>query len=291
MAQNTFDLFQVLIAVAEARNFREAAERLGISQPAVTLKLRQLEETQPLPLFSLEGKRKVLTKFGRTLYELAKTGSQELERSIEDLHRAYSREENLTIRMGGRNEVLEYIAPRLEFTGRIEFHGTSSKEAVELVRRHEIDLAVSYIRPDSAELIAKHLFRSSVSLIVNKRHLGKRALSPELARDIRFLHETPCVFYTREGHLIREWAKRVRADFEKFNVKYVTEDWRTIQYLVEQGAGYAIVPAYVTVTSPEVQRLELRGQDLDELDFYAIYESSLKKISAFKTLLSFNAFK
>ena len=83
MSQVSFDLFKVLIAVAESKNFREAAEKLQISQPAVTFKLRELESTQPLPLFSLEGKRKVLTHFRRSLYELAKKGTSDFERQID----------------------------------------------------------------------------------------------------------------------------------------------------------------------------------------------------------------
>jgi DNA-binding transcriptional LysR family regulator len=290
MEKNTFDLFRVLIAVAEARNFREAAERLQISQPAVSLKLRQLEETQPLPLFSLEGKRKVLTRYGRSLYELAKSGSLELERSVENLHRVYSSARNLTVRLGGRNEVLEYVAPRLDFEGKIECIGVSSREAVEKLRRHEIDIALTYLRPDSTEFIAKRLFQSKVHFTVNKKHLGKRALDRDTVRDHDFLRQTPCIFYTRDGHLIREWADHSGLDLAALNVKFVAEDWRTIQYLVEQGAGFAILPSYVIVSSPHVHQLELHGQDLGALDFYAIYESSLKKIDAFKELLSFANF-
>src|ERR1035437_8708339 len=99
MKHAPFELLRVLIAVGESRNFREAAEKLQISQPAVSLKLKELEAHQPLPIFSLEGKRKVLTHYGRSLYELAKSGAVGLEREIEGLHRVYSSEELLTIRI------------------------------------------------------------------------------------------------------------------------------------------------------------------------------------------------
>ena len=66
------ELWNVLIAVSESRNFRAAAEKLRISQPAVSFKLKELERHLPLPLFQLEGRRKVLTHFGRALSEVAK---------------------------------------------------------------------------------------------------------------------------------------------------------------------------------------------------------------------------
>src|ERR1700750_444160 len=102
MKTPSFDLLKVLITVAESRNFREAAETLQISQPGVSLKLKDLEAGQPLPIFTLEVKRKVLTHYGRALYELAKEGATTLERRIENLHRVYASPDLLTARIGGR---------------------------------------------------------------------------------------------------------------------------------------------------------------------------------------------
>ena len=85
MNNTHFELYRVLQAVAESRSFREAAEKLGISQPAVSFKIKELESLQPLPLFRLEGKRKVLTHFGRALCSVAKEETFSFEREIENL--------------------------------------------------------------------------------------------------------------------------------------------------------------------------------------------------------------
>jgi DNA-binding transcriptional LysR family regulator len=84
-----------------------------------------------------------------------------------------------------------------------------------------------------------------------------------------------------------EWCRYVGLELNALKVKYVTEDWRTVQHLVEQGLGFAIVPFYVQNFSPQVQRAEVPAGALRGLDFYAIYESGLKKIPAFKELLTF----
>src|SRR4051812_37403661 len=102
MGTRQFDLLSVLIAAAESPNLRSAADRLGISQPAVTAKLKEIENGQPQPVFSLQGKRKVPTLFGRALYEVAKRETEHFAMSIEGVHRLYGDPKNLTIRLGGR---------------------------------------------------------------------------------------------------------------------------------------------------------------------------------------------
>ena len=67
------ELLELLVAVAESRNLVEAAARVGLSQPAVSMKLKTLETQLPLPAFARHGKRKVLTHYGSELYLAART--------------------------------------------------------------------------------------------------------------------------------------------------------------------------------------------------------------------------
>ncbi len=288
MKTPAFDLLRVLITVAESRNFQEAADTLQISQPGVSLKLKELELLQPLPLFSYEGRRKVLTHYGRSLYELAKDGATTLERRIENLHRVYSSADLLTVRIGGRNEVLEHISPYLDFEGKIEYVGVSSKEAIDRLLRHEVDIAITYIKPDSTELQAKRLFGSKTHFCVHEKFLNGKKLSLNLMENQEFLLKTPCISYLRDGHLISDWVRHAKLNFTDLNVKHVAEDWRTIKHLVEQGAGYAILPTYINLNGPQVHCLEVPEKILSRLDFFAIFESGLKKIEAFRKLLSFS---
>jgi DNA-binding transcriptional LysR family regulator len=280
------ELLAVLIAAAESRNFREAAAKLKISQPAVSLKLRELERLQPVPLFQLEGKRKVLTHFGRALYQLAKRDLAVLGQNIEALHRLYGNPTELSVRIGGRFDLLEYLAPYLEFAGRVEFLALSSRKAVEKLLSHEIDIAVSYQKPDSTEIIARPLLVSKPLLALHNRWLKGKRLTIALARDPKFLKETPSILYNADGHLLKEWVEAAGLSMEELHPAFVAEDWRTIQALVERGIGYAIVPSYVHA-SPEVQRVPVEGKGLEDYIFYALFEKGLKKIPAFQQLLAF----
>lgn len=281
-----FDNLRVLIAVAESRNFRQAAERLGLSQPAVSLKLQRLEREQSLPLFYLEGKRKVLTHYGRSLYEVAKKSSDHMERALEALNRNYAKSENLSLRLGGRIQVLEYVAPKLSFAGCLELHNCTSAKAVEKLKTHEVDVAVSYRLPDSAELQAKKLFSSRLYFSVHKKFLKDKSISRDLSVSDEFLERTPCVSYGHDAHIIKQWAKNSNVDFSKIRVKYITDDWRTVRALIEEGLGFGFLPIYCQSENKNIKNIEAPA--IERLDFYMIFEKNLKKIEAFKSVLAFD---
>lgn len=64
---------KTFITVAETMNFTRAAERLGITQPAVSQHIRYIEEEYGVTLFRYEGKKLFLTAGGEFLLNAAIT--------------------------------------------------------------------------------------------------------------------------------------------------------------------------------------------------------------------------
>jgi LysR family transcriptional regulator, low CO2-responsive transcriptional regulator len=279
-------LLEILIAAAETKNFYEAARRMGISQAAVSLKLKELEGTAPLPIFLLQGKRKILTRYGRELYETAKTKLRGLDRGIEDLQRRYMTEEKLVLRVGCRSEIFEEVAAsRLMFGGRVEFHPLSSHQALLALKERRIDVAISYEKPDSAEILAKKLLVSGAHLIVDRRYLFGQALNLRLASDREFLTRTPSLIYREDGHLLNDWLQAFDLEVRDLSVRLVAESWRTIQRLVDLGHGYAIVPDYVRPQSESVETLKLDSALFASFTYFALYHRDLRQVGVFRRLL------
>src|ERR1051325_8802860 len=59
------------VAVVEKKSFSQAAERLGVTQPAVSLQIRALESSLGVQLLDRSGRRVEPTEAGRRLYRNA----------------------------------------------------------------------------------------------------------------------------------------------------------------------------------------------------------------------------
>lgn len=66
------DSLRTLITVVEVGGFAKAGELLGLSQPAVSLQIKRLEELLGNKLFKKQGQRQVLNQHGEILLPLAK---------------------------------------------------------------------------------------------------------------------------------------------------------------------------------------------------------------------------
>jgi DNA-binding transcriptional LysR family regulator len=78
MLHLTLRQLQVFESVATSLNFSMAAKKLFLSQPAVSMQIRQLEESLGLPLFEQLGKKIYLTDAGRELFHYSRNITQQL---------------------------------------------------------------------------------------------------------------------------------------------------------------------------------------------------------------------
>ncbi len=103
------DRLQCFIEAAEARSFSRAAERMQITQPAVSRHIRELEETVGTSLFHRTGRNVTLTEAGHGFLALAKKVVAAVE-TMESEAGALSEGLSGVLRLGG-STVWEYILP------------------------------------------------------------------------------------------------------------------------------------------------------------------------------------
>ena len=78
MLHLTLRQLQVFESAAGKLNFSLAAKQLYLSQPAVSMQIKQLEENIGLPLFEQMGKKIFLTEAGRELFQYSRNITQQL---------------------------------------------------------------------------------------------------------------------------------------------------------------------------------------------------------------------
>jgi DNA-binding transcriptional LysR family regulator len=82
MDLNTLDGMVVFVAVAEAKNFRIAGERLGVSASAVSQALRKLEDRIGVPLVQRTTRSVSLSEAGERLYATVRPALADVEEAV-----------------------------------------------------------------------------------------------------------------------------------------------------------------------------------------------------------------
>lgn len=164
---------QVFVTAARELNFTRAAERLCISQPAVSRHIRELESRYNVQLFVRCGGNLALTPAGATLLRAAERLQEEYRRLEYEMGLCVGSTEGV-LRLGASTTVSQYLLPPIlaRFTARFPgvrvslFSGNSHEVEcaleeqrldlgmVESVRRRQ-GLHYSLFAPDELVLIAR----------------------------------------------------------------------------------------------------------------------------------------
>ena len=143
----TFRQLQIFCAVTRHLSFVRASEELHLSQPAVSMQIKQFEEAVGLPLLDRFGKRLSLTEAGARIYEHAARVIGELHDAEETVNQLRGlRSGTITV---GMVSTAKYFVPRLlaKFTAQhpnIDLRILSGNRSTlnAHLHRNEIDLAV-----------------------------------------------------------------------------------------------------------------------------------------------------
>jgi DNA-binding transcriptional LysR family regulator len=105
-----FDRLNTFLMAAEDLNFTQAARRLGLSQPAVSQQIRELEESLGVSLFERRGRGLLLTPAGERLRTMARPLLREVKQ-LESEMGAYREVPQGVLRVGASNTPGIYMLP------------------------------------------------------------------------------------------------------------------------------------------------------------------------------------
>ncbi|WP_064435280.1 LysR family transcriptional regulator [Pseudoalteromonas neustonica] len=141
------DSLRTLVTVIEVGGFAKAGELLGLSQPAVSLQIKRLEDVLGRKLFKKQGQRQVLNQYGELLLPLAKQMLQQNDAILQ-----LFTNENVTgkIRLGIPSEFAARILPAIigDFVAlypdvSLEVKSRLSKHLLSVARQDQFDLVLA----------------------------------------------------------------------------------------------------------------------------------------------------
>ncbi len=190
---------KVFRAVAEQASFRKAAERLNLSQPAVSQNIHALEEELGVTLFDRSGNRVRLTPAGIVLVKYARRSAQMAREALDALARIAG-EPRGELRLGASTTVAQYILPRMlgafqKQYPQISLSVTSgnTEHVVELLLQGEIAMGIIEGPASSRELRKRRFLEDRMVLIVPRDHpwARLREIPIDSLKDVPLLMREP----------------------------------------------------------------------------------------------------
>ncbi|HKK25825.1 MAG TPA: LysR family transcriptional regulator [Gracilimonas sp.] len=153
----TLHQLDVFAEVAKQKSMTRAAEKLFMSQPAVSIQVKKLQEHFGVDLFEVIGKELFLTQAGKELYEAQKNIRKEvnsLEMALSEIKGMLKGKLNLAV-VSTAKYFMPYIlgAYRSKFENiKISLKVTDRNEVKDLLKRNMCDLAVFSELPEDIDL-------------------------------------------------------------------------------------------------------------------------------------------
>ncbi|MCH1492835.1 MAG: hydrogen peroxide-inducible genes activator [Luminiphilus sp.] len=250
--------------VAEVGSLRQAAQRLGVTQPTLTVQLRALEEALGVVLFERTRNATLLTPAGRDLLPEALTLMAQWRNIVESAH-LISDHSHSTYRLGVPPTLGPYLLPSLlpslhQRFQQLRLHVREEVPDMLLKGLEEgrFDLVIGPISSVPEALVREPLFREPLFL-ASPVDMDFPAVGDVAERDLRGLD----ILAMDERHTMRREVERIceRAG-ARLNSDYEGTSLDTLRQMVVMGMGLAFLPAlYVRseIHRPEelrVQRLQ-----------------------------------
>jgi len=231
-------------AVAEDGGFTRAAQRLHVSQSAVSRQLRLLEKELGTLLLHRTGRGVTVTAAG----ELLLTTANRIHRDMKDVVWQISETQSLQrglLRLAGGMTVCLYIFPRLlkkfhALHKSVDLRVTSgtSETILRLVRSHRVDLGLLTLPIVESDLEVLPVLKEEMVVVTAPRH----PLSRERSVEPRSLGRYPLILF-EQGSNTRKVLDRFFLEQEiPTSVAMETENVEIIKAMVASGLGVTVIP-------------------------------------------------
>lgn len=242
MINVTLKQFRYFEALARHGHFGRAADTCSISQPALSMQIKELEETLGTPLFERTARQVRLTAFGEDFAVRIRDILRGVE-DLEDLARMSSKQMAGRLRIGVIPTIAPYLLPRI--LGRlnhthpeldIHVRETLTPRLIKELMDGRIDTAIVALPISEPSFIEVPLFSESFVLVRPERDADEPVPNIDELQTMRLL-------LLEEGHCLRDQAlsfcnmqtARLREGLDGSSLS-------TLVQLVGAGIGVTLIP-------------------------------------------------
>ena len=255
----TLHQLHIFAAVAQEKSMTKAAEKLQMSQPAVSIQVKKLQDHFGIELFEVIGKQLYLTEAGRELYQAQISVQQSLENaemSLSQLRGAIKGSLRIAA-VSTAKYVMPYILGAFQKQHAnisISLKVSNRAEVIKALRENSCDFAVFSQLPTDLALDYTNLMNNPLVFAAAKDH-------PKLGKQLKVVH------LKDEALVLREKGSGTRMVMEELFGK---EDMRidpVMELSTNEGVKHAIIAGIgISLVSEFSLRLEKIHNQIGVLD-------------------------
>lgn len=248
-------------ALASTGHFGEASEKLGISQPALSVQIAEMEKSVGLPLFERTSKRVILTPLGRSFLPYINDILNRLS-ALGDIVAVHEAPLSYPLKLGIIPTVAPYILPTLLPKVRrsypaltLQIQEAKTERLIELLRSGDLDAMVAALPVDEDEFVFELLFDDDFYYALPRddphslyKHLRKGEI------------DTGKLLLLEEGHCLRDQTLEA-CQTKKYRHDITASSLPTLMQLVANGIGITVIPQIAVATEARLDNISIVAFD------------------------------
>jgi len=238
----TLHQLQIFLKVAETKSITKAAEELHLTQPAVSIQLKNLQNQFDIPLTEVIGRQLFVTEFGLEIAETAQKIINEVQAinyKTMSFKGILSGKLKFSVVSTGKYVIPYFLTDFLKTNAGIDLSidVTNKAKVIASIENNEVDFALVSVLPKNVNLNSEVLLENKLHLIGNKD-----AIQSSTPFEKSIFASIPLI-YREEGSATRLIMEQF---FERNEIKAPMKMELTSNEAVKQaviaGLGYSVMP-------------------------------------------------
>ncbi len=237
----TLNQLRIYNKVVELESITKASEELHLTQPAVSIQIRNFQDQFDIPLFEQIGRRIYITNFGKEIAESSKSILGEVEK-MESRKMAYlghlTGKLNIAVVSTGKYVMPYFLSDFMKDKPgvQLEMDVTNKKQVVQSLAENSCDFALVSVLPENLKVEYEGLMDNKLYLV------GSKSMNHEKIKKPKDLLNVPLIF-REEGSATR----KAMEDYLKSNDLSIQKSMsltsnEAVKQAVLSGLGYSIMP-------------------------------------------------
>jgi DNA-binding transcriptional LysR family regulator len=238
----TLHQLKVFHTVAENQSITKASVELSLTQPAVSIQLKKLQDQFPIPLTEVVGRKLYITDFGREIAVAAKNileGVEAINYKTMAFKNQLSGRLKISVASTGKYVMPYFLSGFLHQHRGVDLNidVTNKTLVVKSLEQNAVDFSLVSVIPDKLQLEREELLSNKLYLI------GSTLINRKPSKPIRKIFEEYPLIYREQGSATRNAMEQfIQTKNLPTNKKIELTSNEALKQAVIAGLGYSIMP-------------------------------------------------